>query len=354
MTMEPSLLFALLALFAVVVYVLADGFDLGVGILFLLAPRNEDRDIMMAGLEPVWDGNETWLVLGGTLLWAAFPAAYYMLLPAFYLPIMLMLLALVARGIAFAFRFQAARYRRVWDFVFAGGSVLATFMQGLILGGYLGGVHIRDGMFAGDPFDAFTILGALCGFGLIGGYALLGAGWLIWKTDGGTQIFAREVGRAALLLAMAMMLVVSAWTAVSEPSVAARWFGWPNIALLAPVPIVTGLVGFALWRSLWSKHETRVFCLGLVLFLLGFSGLIVSAWPFLVLREVTIWNGIADVQTLRFIAVGLVIVVPVVLAYQGHAYWVFRGKTRAPAHEGGSGGSPSRRTVEPVSGLHVR
>ena len=191
---DLPLLFAAVAAFSVAVYVLSDGFDLGVGILFLAAPRDADRDVMMASIEPVWDGNETWLVMGGTLLFAAFPAAYYVLLPAFYLPIMFMLFALIFRGIAFGFRLQAVSYRWVWDIAFAGGSVLAVLCQGFVLGGFISGVPMEAGMFSGGPFDCFTILGLLCGLGLLGGYALLGAGWLIWKTEGSTQIFAREVG----------------------------------------------------------------------------------------------------------------------------------------------------------------
>ena len=234
------LLFAALVAFCVVVYVLADGFDLGVGILFLIAPRDEDRDLMMASIEPVWDGNETWLVMGGVLLLAAFPAGYYVLLPAFYLPVMFMLFALILRGIAFAFRLQTERFRWAWDLAFAGGSIVAALCQGLILGGLINGVSIQNGMFSGGPLDFFSLLGLLCGAGLVGGYALLGAGWLIWKTRRSTQVFAREVAHAALILTVVMMLLVSAWSAWSVPDVARRWFSWPNVAYLAPVPLITG------------------------------------------------------------------------------------------------------------------
>jgi len=326
-------LFAAIAAFGVAVYVLADGFDLGVGILFLLAPRNEDRDLMMASIEPVWDGNETWLVMGGTLLLAAFPAGYYVLLPAFYLPVFFMLFALVLRGIAFGFRLQTERFRWAWDLAFAGGSLVAAFCQGLILGGLIGGIPMEGGMYAGGAFGFVSFLGLLCGAGLIGGYGLLGAGWLIWKTSGSTQVFAREVARAALILTTAMMLLVSAWSAF-VPEVATRWFAWPNIAFLAPVPLVTAGLLFAIWQRLWSGRETDTFLLTIAVFLLGFVGLIVSLWPYVVPRHVTIWDGISDPQTLAFIGVGLVIILPVVLAYQGHAYWVFRGKTRDDAGYG--------------------
>lgn len=322
-------IFAGAVAFCVVVYVLADGFDLGVGTLFLLAPREADRDLMMASVEPVWDGNETWLVMGGTLLLATFPAGYYILLPAFYLPIIIMLFALVFRGIAFEFRLQTGSFRWVWDLAFAAGSIVATLCQGFVLGGLIGGVDVGpNGMFAGGTFDFLTLLGLVCGIGLLGGYALLGAGWLIWKTDGPTQVFAREVAHMALIVTAAMMLVVSAWSAWSTPEVTMRWFAWPNIAWLAPVPILTAAVLVTIWRRIWTGADVDTFMLAIFAFCLGFAGLVVSLWPYVVPRHVTIWDGVADPQTLLFVGVGVAIVIPIVLAYQAHAYWVFRGKTR--------------------------
>jgi cytochrome bd ubiquinol oxidase subunit II len=327
-TADLPALFAAVAAFCVVIYVLADGFDIGVGILFLLAPGNEDRDLMMASIEPVWDGNETWLVMGGTLLFAVFPAGYYVLLPAFYLPVMFMLFALISRGIAFEFRLQTERYRWVWDRAFAGGSVLAALCQGLFLGGLIDGVSVRNGMFAGGTFDFLSPLGVLCGIGLVAGYALLGAGWLIWKTEGATQAFARAAARSAVILTAAMMLLVSAWSALSVPAVAERWFAWPNIAYLAPVPVVTAAVLLTLWRRIWSRLELEPFLLAIVVFLLGFMGIVVSLWPYVVPRQITIWDGISDPQTIAFVGTGAAFIIPIVLAYQAHAYWVFRGKTR--------------------------
>jgi len=323
------LIFGALAAFCVTVYVLADGFDLGVGIISLAAPRDVDRDLMMASIEPMWDGNETWLVMGGTLLFAAFPAGYYVLLPAFYLPILFMLFALILRGAAFGFRAQATQFRLVWDLAFAGGSILATLCQGFILGGLISGVEVQDGMFAGGPFSFLTLLGLMCGVGLIGGYGLIGAGWVIWKTSGSTQVFGREIARAALLLIAVMMLLVSAWSAWSVPEVAARWFAWPNLALLAPVPLVTLAVLVSIWRGIWDGAEVRTFLLALAVFALGLVGLVVSLWPYVVPRHVTVSDGIADPQSLAFVGAGIVVVLPVVLAYQAHAYWVFRGKTVA-------------------------
>ena len=264
--MDLPLIFALIAALAVGLYVVADGFDLGVGVLFLFAPRDCDRDMMMRSIAPMWDGNETWLVFGGALLWAVFPIAYYVLLPAFYLPIMAMLFALIFRGIAFGFRFQSSRFRWVWDYAFAGGSILAVLAQGFVLGGFISGVEVRDGAFAGGSFSWLTILGLLCGVGLLGGYALLGAGWLIWKTSGGTQVFGREVGHAAVLLTAGAMLLVSTWTAMTVPDVAQRWFGWPQILPLALAPLAAAILFVLVWRNLWSSREYRVLALGILIF----------------------------------------------------------------------------------------
>ncbi len=335
--MDLPLLFALVAAGAVALYVIADGFDLGVGILFLLAPKDRDRDLMMQSVAPFWDGNETWLVLGGAALWAAFPMAYYVLLPAFYLPIMAMLFALILRGISFEFRFQATRFQRIWDFAFAGGSLVAAICQGLILGGFIQGVAVENGQFAGGPLSFVSFLGLLCAAGIVGGYALLGAGWLIWRTDGPTQVFAREVAHAALILAATMMAVVSAWTAVTEPQVAARWFAWPDNLWLDLFPLAAAAVAALIWRTLWGSHDSRPFQLTIVLFLLGYAGLVISIWPNVVPYHATIWQAAADEATLRFALVGIFVVLPVVLAYTTHAYWVFRGKTVLVSHGADTG-----------------
>ena len=326
--MDLPLLLALVAVLGIVIYVLADGFDLGVGILFLVAPRNRDRDVMMESIAPFWDGNETWLVLGGTLLLAAFPAAYYVLLPAFYVPVMLMLFSLILRGISFEFRFQPGPFQRAWDWTFAAGSIMATVAQGFVLGGFIKGVTMRDGVFAGGAFDFFGVLGLLCGAGLIGGYALLGAAWLVWKTEGSTQTFGREVGRAALLLTGLSMALVSLWTAVTQPEVASRWFAWPGILPQAVLPFGALGTALVLWRSFWGSRDGLPFLLGVILFLFGFAGLAVSLFPYIVPRQVTIWTGAADIASLRFVAAGLVVILPIIVLYLGHAYWVFRGKSR--------------------------
>ena len=224
------------------------------------------------------------------------------------------------------------------------GSLLAALCQGFILGGLINGVPVRDGMFAGGTFDFFSLLGLLCGIGLVGGYALLGAGWLIWKTEGPTQVFARDVAHSALILTATMMLMVSAWSALSVPEVAQRWFAWPNIAYLAPVPVVTAAVLLTLWQCVWRWREAETFLLTIVVFLLGFAGLVVSLWPYIVPRQITIWDGISDPQSLTFIGTGIIVILPIVLAYQAHAYWVFRGKTRRL--EGYGEASPALREAE--------
>jgi cytochrome d ubiquinol oxidase subunit II len=353
--MDLPLLFALVAAGAVALYVIADGFDLGIGILFLLAPRERDRDLMMQSVAPFWDGNETWLVLGGAGLWAAFPMAYYVLLPAFYLPVMAMLFALILRGISFEFRFQATRFQRVWDYAFAGGSLVAAICQGLILGGFIQGVAVENGQFAGGPFSFFSFLGLLCAAGIVGGYALLGAAWLIWRTDGPTQIFAREVAHAALLLAVAMMAVVSAWTALTEPQVAARWFAWPDNLWLDLLPLAAAGVAALIWRSLWGRYDMRPFLLAVALFLLGYAGLIISVWPNVVPYHATIWQAAADKETLRFALVGIFVVLPMVLAYTAHAYWVFRGKTVLASHgaDEGAYGHAGQRPNALGTDLHL-
>ncbi|MBW6401319.1 cytochrome d ubiquinol oxidase subunit II [Roseomonas sp. HJA6] len=328
MAANLPVLFAAIVAFCVVVYVLADGFDLGIGILLLLAPRASERDAMLASIEPVWDGNETWLVMGGVLLLATFPAGYYVLLPAFYLPIIFMLFALILRGVAFGFRQESVGFRGIWEAVFAGGSVVAALCQGFVLGGLITGVTMRNGIFAGGTFDFFTLLGFACGLGLLGGYALLGAGWLIWRADGQTQIFAREVAHSALLLTAAMMVVVSGLSALLVPEVAARWLDWPRSLWLVPAPLMAMAALLIAWRRIWSGRDGLVFVMGLLVFAMGFVGLVVSLWPYVVPRHVTIWDGLADRRSLAFVGFGVACIMPIVLAYQAHAYWVFRGKVK--------------------------
>ena len=313
--------------FSVVLYVVMDGFDLGVGILFAPAPNDSDRDAMMNSIAPFWDGNETWLVLGGTLLIAAFPLAYATLLPAFYVPIMTMLFALIFRGIAFEFRFRARRFQRLWDFAFSGGSILAGFCQGVVLGAFIDGIHVENGAYAGGTFDFATAFGLACGFGLLAGYALLGATWLILRTEGTTAAYARAAAPIALVTTVAFIAAISLWTPLTHPGIAQRWFSWPNIAFLSPVPLVTGLLALGIWRAIGGAHDWRPFLLSIGLFLLAFLGLGISLWPYAVPYDATLWQAASSEATLAFVGIGTAVIVPITLGYLVFAHLVFRGKS---------------------------
>ena len=310
--------------FAVVMYVLLDGFDLGLGILAPFADRG-DRARIMATVAPVWDGNETWLVLGGGGLLAAFPVAYATILPAVYLPIILMLIALVLRGVAFEFHGKAhGRDRWFWDVAFAGGSFVAAFAQGIVLGWFVEGFEAGAGAFAWiTPFALMT------GLGLVAGYALLGACWLVLKTDGHLQAWARAWAMRLIFVVLGFVGLVSLWTPLAQPAIAERWFVWPRMLWLSPVPLATVLAGAMLWLSLRRGRELAPFLLTIAIFLLAYLGLGISLWPYAVPREITIWQAAASPSSQFFLLVGVVILIPIILAYTAHAYWVFRGKVRA-------------------------
>ena len=329
MTLDLPLLFAVVVAFGVAMYVVMDGFDLGLGVLFTFAPGDADRDAMMNSIAPIWDGNETWLVLGGTLLIGAFPVAYATLLPAFYVPLMVMLFALIFRGIAFEFRFRAQRYRFFWDWAFAGGSALAGFCQGLVLGGFINGVPVAGERFAGDAGSFISGFAVVSGLGVVAGYALLGATWLIMKTAGTTGEFGRRAARPALLVTLAFIAVISLWTPLSHPQIAQRWFSLPNLLFLWPVPFVTALVAWAIWRSIRGTHDALAFVFSIALFLLAFLGLGISLFPYAVPWQVTIWQAASSTPTLEFLGVGVLIILPIIFGYLGYAHWIFRGKVRA-------------------------
>jgi cytochrome bd ubiquinol oxidase subunit II len=313
--------------FGVFMYVLLDGFDLGVGILFPFARTRQERDVMMASIAPVWDGNETWLVLGGGGLLAAFPIAYSILLPALYLPVLVMLFGLVFRGVAFEFRHGSDKRRWAWDLAFAGGSVVATFAQGIVLGAFVTGFTLGpDGSIEGGCFLWLTPFNLTIGVCLVGGYALLGATWLIMKTEGTVQD--RAYGQAftlAILVAVGMALV-SASTPLTHPAIAERWFAFPNLLLLLPVPLLTAWAWIMLLRSLGDREETRPFLLSIGLFALGFLGLAISMWPYVVPRVITLHEGAAPPSSQGFLLVGVIVLVPIIIAYSAYSYWVFRGK----------------------------
>ncbi len=314
---------------AVALYVLMDGFDLGIGILFPWSPEEEHRDVMMNSVAPFWDGNETWLVLGGGGLFVAFPLAYGLIMPALYLPIIIMLLALVFRGVAFEFRWVAKPHHALWDLAFAGGSITAAFMQGVILGGLLQGIKVEGQAFAGGSFDWLTPFALFTGAATVAGYALLGATWLVMKTEGEVAERARSQAKILLLAVLAAMAVVSLSTPLMFGRIWERWFSMPNIFYLAPVPVLALAAAYACWSGLETRHDTRPFVSAIALFLLGFLGLAVSNLPLIVPPSVTIWDAAAHPSSQLFMLVGVLILLPVILAYTAYVYWTFRGKVRA-------------------------
>jgi cytochrome d ubiquinol oxidase subunit II len=311
-------------------YVLLDGFDLGVGILFGFAPDAAARNLAMNAIAPVWDGNETWLVLGSMGLLAAFPVAFAIIMPAVYFPIALMLLSLIFRGVSFEFRYRDSEHRGFWDHGFNYGSLLATFMQGIVLGAFVQGFTTDGTVFSGSSLDCFTPFSVLVGICLVFGYALLGAGWLVLKTEGTMQSWSRALGRKAFLGVCVAILLVSIWTTVAFPDIRSRWFSWPDIALLTPVPIVTAAVAWLEWRSLnRPDSEAGPFIGAIALFTLSYLGLGISLFPYVVPHRLTLWQAASNPSAQVFLLIGTLFLLPVILMYTGWSYWVFRGKVRA-------------------------
>jgi cytochrome d ubiquinol oxidase subunit II len=331
MSIDLPLVWAGIIAFGVFMYVLLDGFDLGIGILFPFARSGEDRDLMMNSVAPIWDGNETWLVLGGTGLLAAFPLAYSTILPALYIPVLIMLIALIFRGVAFEFRFRANTNRWLWDWSFTLGSALATFAQGVVLGAFIRGFEIEGRHFAGGLFDWVNPFTLMTGAGLLAGYALLGSTWLIIKTEGGLQAWARRIAIPILAVVLAFIAVVSVWTPLMHEEIAGRWFSWPNIALLSPVPVATAALAYALFIGVRRDHELTPFLAAVGLFLLSYVGLAISIWPNVVPPDISIWEASSSPATQRFLLYGVAVVVPLILLYTAYSYYVFRGKVRADA-----------------------
>lgn len=314
---------------AVLLYVLLDGFDLGVGILFPFAPSQKDRDRMMNSIAPFWDGNETWLVLGGGGLFAAFPMAYAIVMPALYVPVILMLVCLIFRGVAFEFRFKADTSRKIWDYAFHYGSLGAAFCQGLILGGIIQGITVEGRAFAGGPFDWLTAFSVMTGIGVVTGYALLGAAWMFMKGEDELRVWARKCTKYMFVYVLAFMALVSLWVPFLDNDIDKRWFSGNNIFYLMPIPVLTGLLFIALWRTIESddpKRDWVPFVLSLGIFFMGYLGLAVSLWPHVVPYDVTLWQAAAAPESLSLMLVGVAIMLPVILAYTGWCYYVFRGK----------------------------
>ncbi len=315
--------------FGVFLYVLLDGFDLGVGILYGFEPDLQSRNLVMNSIAPIWDGNETWLVLGGVGLLAAFPLAFAIIIPALYFPILVMLLALVFRGVAFEFRFRDSPHRSFWDHGFCYGSAVATFAQGMMLGAFIQGFAVEGRHFVGSALDFITPFSLMTGVALLFGYGLLGAGWLILKTEGEIQAAARRHGRICLVGVLIAILVVSIWTPLLHEEVARRWFSWPNIAFLSPVPIATALAAFGVWRALNGRSEAGAFIGAVILFTLSYIGIAISLWPMIVPYHYDLWQAASSARTQAFLLVGTLFLLPVIFVYTGWSYWVFRGKVRA-------------------------
>lgn len=330
---ELSMIWAVLIAVAVFLYVALDGFDLGVGILFPLAKDSRERDQMQAAIAPVWDGNETWLVLGGGGLFAAFPKAYAALMPALYLPIYLMLLALIFRGVAFEFRHHGReRGKKWWTVAFSGGSIVATVAQGFVLGGFVQGVNVVDGEFVGGPLDWLTPFSMLAAASLVAGYALLGAAWLVFKTKG--ELFERArawVKQLALLVALAMGAVSLATLSV-DPRVTDRWgltmtsIDWGNFIWLAPLPLAAGAICLLLWRGADKRLHLTPYLYAVCLFAIGYVGLAVSLWPYIVPFTMTPGEAAAADNALGLLLAGALPLLPLIIGYSGYVYWLFRGK----------------------------
>jgi cytochrome d ubiquinol oxidase subunit II len=322
---DLTIVWAGIIAFAVFAYVVMDGFDLGIGILFPWLAKGEARNAAINSVAPVWDGNETWLVLGGGGLLAAFPLAYAVIMPALYVPIIAMLLGLVFRGVAFEFRTRTGRLW-LWDAAFASGSVLAALAQGIVLGAILQGITVHGRGYGGGWWDWLTPFSLLTGMAVVIGYGLLGACWLIYRTEGALQErcyrLARWLGAATLVA----LIAVSAATPYLSYHYYSRWLSVPGVYLAAPVPILVGVTSLLFVRSLSRRAELAPFLLALGVFLLGYVGLGISMFPYLVPPSITIWDAAAPPASQVFMLVGVGIMVPIILAYTGYAYWVFRGK----------------------------
>lgn len=321
---DLSLVWAVIIALGVVMYTLMDGFDLGVGILFPFAPADRARDELMNSVAPVWDGNETWLVLGGAGLLAAFPLVYSVLLPALYIGVFLMLTGLIFRGIAFEFRFKARTSRYLWDWAFFGGSLLASFAQGAVAGAYIQGFETEGFVYVGGPLDWLTPFTVVTGLGVVAGYALLGSTWTILKTEGETQAWARRITPWLLSAVLVVFLVISIWTPITDPFVAERWFGSMHLLWVLPA---TGLVmALLLLRALRYGQEVLPFIATMGLFLSAYLGLLVSKWPYVVPPDHTLWDAASDPGSQLFLLIGVLFIIPIVLTYTAWTYWVFRGK----------------------------
>lgn len=326
-TFDLALIWAFIIGFGVIMYVLMDGFDLGVGILFPFAPDETSRDVMMNSVAPVWDGNETWLVLGGAGLLAAFPLVYTILLPALYIGVFLLLAGLIFRGVAFEFRFKARTSRYLWNWAFAGGSTVAAFAQGAVVGAYIQGFETANKVYVGGALDWLTPFTVLTGLGMLAGYALLGSTWLILKTEGELQDWAYRITTPLLVAVLVVFGIVSVWTPFVNDMVRARWFS--TIDVIWILPVLALLCAFQIFRSVRRRFNGMPFVATMGLFIFTYLGLLVSRWPYVVPPNYTIWDASSAYDSQLFLLLGLLFVIPIILTYTAWTYWVFRGKVRA-------------------------
>lgn len=332
MGIDLPLIWTIILAFGIMMYVAMDGFDLGIGLLFPFVPDRNDRDTMVNTVAPVWDGNETWLVLGGAALLAAFPLAYSVLSSALYLPLMLMLAGLIWRGVAFEFRFKADEaHKPFWDKAFIWGSYVASFSQGVALGAYINGFEVRDGAYAGALLDWFTPFGLFTGVGLSIAYSLLGATWLVLKTEGPLQRRMRTLARPIAIALFGVIAVVSLWTPYAHAEVAARWFSLPNLVFFAPVPLLVLAGTWSLLHVLANDRDVAPFLLTLLLLFLAYTGLIISLWPNIIPPSISIWEAAAPTQSMGFALAGALFIIPCTLAHTAWSYYVFRGKVKSGA-----------------------
>jgi len=312
---------------AIFLYILLDGFDLGVGILFPFAPSEQCRDRMMNSVAPFWDGNETWLILGGGGMFAAFPLAYSVIMPALYIPVIAMLLGLIFRGVAFEFRFKASeKSRRIWDHSFHFGSLLTAFMQGMIIGAVVQGIQVEGRSFAGGAFDWLNAYSVMTGIAVVFGYAMLGATWLVMKTDGETQDWARKSASYTIGYVAVFLAIVSISMPIMNEQIRERWFSLPNLFYLLPIPTASLILLICIWRDLHKGRELRPFIMGFGVFFTGYIGIAISMWPYNVPFEITYGQAAAAPESQSLLLVGTVIMLPIILAYTGYCYYVFRGK----------------------------
>jgi cytochrome d ubiquinol oxidase subunit II len=329
--MEPhfdlTVIWAVIIGFGLMMYVLMDGFDLGQGILFPFAPNEASRDMMMNSVAPVWDGNETWLVLGGAGLLAAFPLVYSVFLPALYIGVFLMLAGLIFRGVAFEFRFKAKSSKHLWSWSFAVGSTVAAFAQGAVVGAYIQGFETEGFVYSGGALDWLSPFTVITGLGLVAGYALLGSTWLIMKTEGELQDWAYKLTPKLLAGLLAVFTIVCIYTPFVDETVKTRWFD--NISVIWILPTLALYCSFVVIRSVQKRQDGMPFVATMGIFLFSYLGLLASKWPYIVPPNFTIWDAASSNNSQLFLLLGFLFVIPIVLAYTSWTYWIFRGKVKA-------------------------